>query len=116
VYEAFAIQPLADLERSQQVDGVLLEQPGADPALQVLARAVLDDHRLDALALQQQREREPGRARADDANLCSQLLLLLGADVTRVRLGRSIYGVRIVPRCSYGAHLLVRGREMSHHD
>ena len=116
VDEAFAIEPLGHVELSQQVDGVLLEQPGADPALEVVARAVLDDHRLDALALQQQREREPGRARADDANLCSQLLLLLGAVGDGVRSRPSIYAVRIVPRCSYGAQLLVRGREMSHHD
>jgi hypothetical protein len=80
VHEAFAIQARADVERSQQVDGVLLEQTRANPALQVLTRAVLDDDRLDACALQQQREREPGRPSADDANLCPQLVLLVQAD------------------------------------
>ena len=116
VHEAFAIQPLAHVERSQQVDGVLLEQAGADAALEVVAGTALDDHRLDARALQQQCEREPGRPGADDANLRAQLLLLLGAEGNGVRSAPSIYAVRIVRVCSYGAQLLVRDPEMSHHD
>ena len=118
VDEAFAIQPFAHVQLSQQVHRVLFEQPGADPALEVVTRAALDDHRLDARALQQQREREPGRPGADDANLCAQLLLLPGGRVDRAPwscLVASIYAVRIVRACSYSAHALVCGPQMSHH-
>jgi len=124
VDQTLAIQPLAHVEVSEQVDGVLLEQLRTDPALEVIARAVLDDHRLDARALQQQCEREPRRPGADNANLCAQLLLLLGAEANGVRSAgldqalpaASIYCVRIVRVCSYGAHSHVRDPEMSHHD
>ena len=118
VHEALAIQPLAHVERSQQVDGVLLEQAGSNPALEIVARTVLDDHRLDARALQQQCERQPGRPGADDANLCAQLLLLPGAEGTadQARPAASTYAVRIVRACAYGAQALVRDPKMSHHD
>ena len=53
----------------EQVDRALLEDAGADPVLDVLAAARLEDDRLDALQLQELRQRQTGRARADDADL-----------------------------------------------
>jgi hypothetical protein len=35
----------------------------------VLAASVFEDHRVDALEMQEVAEREPGRTRADDADL-----------------------------------------------
>ena len=50
VVEALAFEPLADAELVQQVDRVLLEQPGADALLDVLAVADLEHDAVDARA------------------------------------------------------------------
>ncbi len=57
----------------EQVDGALLEHAGADAVLDVVAVARLEHDALDARDLEQAREREPGRAGADDPDLGSQL-------------------------------------------
>jgi hypothetical protein len=64
-----APHPLADAELGEQVDRPLLEHAGADTVLDVVARAVLEDDRLDALSVQQLSEREPRRTGAHDADL-----------------------------------------------
>ena len=61
-----------DARVAEQVDGALLEHARADPVLDVVAGAVLEHDRLDPLAGEQLREREPGRARADDPDLGPQ--------------------------------------------
>ena len=71
VLDALAVQALGDAEVAQQVHGVLLDQPGPDSLLDVLAVARLQHDAVDALALQQQGKREPRRTGADDTNLCS---------------------------------------------
>ena len=81
VLEALAREPLADAELVHQVDGVLLEQTGADPALDVVAAAVLDDHALDPVAREQQREHQPSGTGADDPDL--------GSHVRRSPIGRT---------------------------
>ena len=68
------LQPLADAGLDEQVGGSLLEHAGADAVLDVLAAAVLEHDRLDPLALEQPRERQPGRAGADDPDLRPQSL------------------------------------------
>ena len=67
--EPLAGEPVADAELVQQVDRVLLEQPGADALLDVLAVARLEHDALDARALEQQGERQAGGSGADDADL-----------------------------------------------
>ena len=59
----------ADARVAQELDGALLEHAGADPLLDVVAAAVLEHDRLDARTLEQPRERQAGRAGADDADL-----------------------------------------------
>jgi hypothetical protein len=65
------VQALGDPGIGEDLDGTVLEHARADARLHVLARAVLDDDRLDALLRQQVGEQEPGRSGADDADLCA---------------------------------------------
>ena len=69
VDDPLALQPLADAGRDEQVDRALLEHPGADPLLDVLAAAALEHDRLDPRLLEQAAERQAGRAGADDPDL-----------------------------------------------
>ena len=48
VAQALAVQPLPHAGLGQQVDRALLEDAGADAGLDVVARPVLEDHRVDA--------------------------------------------------------------------
>jgi hypothetical protein len=72
VDDALALEPLSHARLPQQVDRSLLEHAGADAPLDVVAAAALEHDRLDALELEQSREREPGRPRADDRDLRPQ--------------------------------------------
>ena len=85
VLEPLTGEPLADAEVVHQVDGVLLEQAGADALVHVLARPGLEDHRLDALALQQERERQPRGPRTDDADLGSHVTVASSVPCPRAR-------------------------------
>ncbi len=69
VHESLAPHALADACPVEQVDRALLEHAGADALLHVLAAARLEHDGLDALQLQEPREREAGRAGSDDADL-----------------------------------------------
>ena len=69
VHEALALQALAHPHLDEQVDRALLEHAGADPSLHVLAVAVLEDDRLDALEVEEVPEHEARRPRADDPDL-----------------------------------------------
>ena len=69
VDEALALETLADADLDQEVDRPLLEHTCAHPSLDVVARTVLEDYRLDALEMQQVSEHEAGRPRADDSDL-----------------------------------------------
>ena len=69
VDDPLALHALPDAGLDEQVGRPLLEHAGADAVLDVLAAAVLEHDRLDALAFEQARERQPGRAGADDADL-----------------------------------------------
>jgi len=72
VDDALALHPLADPGLDEQLGRALFEHAGADTVLDVLAAAVLQDDRLDSLELEQARERQPGRAGADDPDLRSR--------------------------------------------
>ena len=69
VDEALGTQALAHAGLHEQLRGVVLEHPGADPVLHVVAAARLEDHALDPLELEQPAEREPGRTGPDDGDL-----------------------------------------------
>jgi hypothetical protein len=69
VHHALPQQPLGQAHLGQQVHGALLEQPGADPALDVVAGLPLEHDRVDATQVQQMGEHEAGRAGPDDRDL-----------------------------------------------
>jgi hypothetical protein len=71
VDETLPLQPVACTGVDEEVDDALLQHAGTDARLDVLAAAVFQDDRVDALAVQQVAEREPGRACTDDADLRS---------------------------------------------
>ena len=70
VDDALAVEPLRHARVAEEVDRALLEHPGADSLLDVLARAVLEDDRLDPRPGEEPREREPRGPRSDDGDLC----------------------------------------------
>ena len=72
VDDPLAVEALADSRVAQEVGGALLEHARTEPVLDVVARAVLEHDRLDALAGEQLRERQACRARADDPDLGPQ--------------------------------------------
>ena len=69
VDDSLPVHALADAELAEQVGGALLEHAGADAVLAVVARAALEHDGLDPGPLEHPRERQPRRARADDADL-----------------------------------------------
>ena len=72
VDDALAVEALGDSAAVEQVDGALLQHAGADARLDVVAAPVLEHDRLDTGAVQQLRERQSGRACADDRDLCAR--------------------------------------------
>ena len=69
VDDPLALHPLPHARLDEQVGCALLEHARADAVLDVLAAAVLEHDRLDALALEQPGEHQAGGAGADDADL-----------------------------------------------
>jgi hypothetical protein len=69
IEHAFFVQPFAGAEIVHQIDGALLQHAGADAALDVIAAVRFQHDTVDAGALQQQRQEQPGRTRADDSDL-----------------------------------------------
>src|SRR5688500_9977444 len=65
VDQAFAPQPRADPGLVQQVDRALLENPGADPLLDVAPAVALQHDRVDAVPMQQLRQQQARRPGAD---------------------------------------------------
>ena len=70
VDDALAVEPLRHARVAKEVDGALLEHSGSDPLLHVLARAVLEDDRLDPRPGEEPRERQARGPRSDDGDLC----------------------------------------------
>ena len=48
----------ADADLGQQIGGPMLDQSGADAVFDVIAAAIFDDDRLDALQVQQPRQHQ----------------------------------------------------------
>ena len=71
VDDALAQHALPHSRLDEQIRRALLEHAGANPVLDVVAATVLEDDRLDAFALEQARQRQPGRSGADDRHLCA---------------------------------------------
>ena len=69
VDDPLALHTHADAGVAEEVGGALLQHPRANAMLDVLAAPVLEDDRVDALEVEQVRERQAGRAGADDPDL-----------------------------------------------
>ena len=69
VDEALTAHARPDAGPVEQLGHVVLEDAGADPRLDVLVAAVLEDHRVDPLAVEELTEREPRGTGADDPDL-----------------------------------------------
>ena len=69
VHQPLGVQARADAGFVEHRDRALLQDAGADAAEHVLGRALLEDDVVDAGALQQLTEQQPGGARADDGDL-----------------------------------------------
>jgi len=67
--ETLAVQSRADTGAFQETDGPILDQPGANPAQDIVTAALLEDHIGDAVILQELPEQQPGRSGADDRDL-----------------------------------------------
>ena len=63
------MQAGADAQRGQQLDRPVLEDAGAHATLDVLAAAGLEHDGVDSLQVEELRQHEAGRARADDRDL-----------------------------------------------
>ena len=69
VRHPFARQPVAHAGVPHQIRRPLFEHPGPDAFDDVIAGPVLDDHRIDAVAVQQMAQHQAGGPGADDADL-----------------------------------------------
>ena len=70
VTQASLVHAVAHTHGRHEIDSALLEHARPHPVDDVIAAAVLDDHRVDAIAVQELREQQPGRTRTDNADLC----------------------------------------------
>jgi hypothetical protein len=75
--QALAIHALACFCLPQQICHALFDHPCPDATRHIFATATLQDHRVDALKVQQPRQQKPRGARTNNANLCSHVLNLL---------------------------------------
>src|SRR4051794_37877103 len=76
VGEPLALHALAHASIDQEITRPLLDQTGADAALDIVAAAVLDDDRVDALEIHEVGEHEAGGPGADDSDLCTHMRFL----------------------------------------
>jgi hypothetical protein len=67
--QAFLHHALAEAMGAEQLDGAMFEQSGAHTVLDVLARVLLEDYRLDALLGEEVGEHEARRSGTDDPDL-----------------------------------------------
>ena len=69
VFEALALEAIADAEFVHELDGAVFEEAGADAFFDVLAGVELEDDGVDAETVEEEREEKAGRAGADDGYL-----------------------------------------------
>ena len=77
VEHSLALHARAHADFNQQVARPLLDQSGADAALDIVAAAVLQHDGLDARQMQEMRQHQPGRSCPDDTDLRPHSALLL---------------------------------------
>jgi hypothetical protein len=77
VGHAFALHARTDAGFDEEVARPLLDQPGADAALDILAAAVFEDHALDPLQVKEVRQHQPRGPGTDDTDLSPHLALPL---------------------------------------
>jgi hypothetical protein len=73
VAKTFALNTGADAHRSQEIHGPLLEDTCPHPVDHVIATAILDDDRINAVQMKEMREHQPRRSGADDSYLGSEV-------------------------------------------
>jgi hypothetical protein len=69
VHQAFGVEPAPDAGLVEKLHRALLEHAGANAAEHMLAAAPFQHDRVDAGALEQLRQQQPGRTRPDDGDL-----------------------------------------------
>src|ERR1700731_2615790 len=69
VEKPLSLQSLTETCLDQQVDGSLLQNAGPDALFDALAAGGFQDHRLDALEVQQMRQHQPSRACSHNSDL-----------------------------------------------
>src|SRR5262249_49160803 len=75
VEHALALHARADARFHQEVARPLLDQAGADAALDIVAAAVFQDDAVHALEMEEMRQHQPGGPGADDTDLRAHLVL-----------------------------------------
>ena len=106
VHEALALHPLADPGLGEQLDRAVLEHARPDPLLDVLAAADLEHDGLDPVAVEQVRQQQPRRPRADDPDLRPMLSDNAGHPTCRARAAprpAASVGTSIASRNTSGA-------------
>src|SRR5262249_57958778 len=73
----------------QEVARPLLNQTGADAALDIIAAAVFQDDAVHALEVEKMRQHQPGGPGTDDPDLRAHLVLPIGPAVTLIGIARS---------------------------
>ena len=73
VTQPAALHARANAHRDQQIDRALFEHAGAYPFDDVIAAAVFDDDRVDAVQVQQLCEHQSCGTGTDDADLCAMV-------------------------------------------
>ena len=69
MHETLAVHPLPHPRLAQHLGAALLEHPGADARLHILATSCFDDHRVHAVSMEQMAEQQPRRTRTHNRHL-----------------------------------------------
>jgi hypothetical protein len=69
MHQALAVHALGHAGLAHQVDKAVFQHAGADATQHVVGRMALQDHIVDAAAMQQLAQQQPRRAGADDGDL-----------------------------------------------
>src|SRR5262249_45415462 len=89
VEHALALHARADAGLDQEVARPLLDQTGADAALDIVAAAVFQDDALHALEVEKMRQHQPGGPGTNDTDLRAHLVLPLSPAFTLIGIARS---------------------------
>ena len=73
--KALAVEPFGHARLAHQRDKSMLQHAGANPAQDMGARAPLEDDGVYSPKVQELTKEQPGRAPANNADLCAHLVL-----------------------------------------